>query len=159
MRHKNLPNKDELLQTEMKIQDQINQWMQVRKEVKKDNETSIEAEAVSLPKLLSPPVMTLMLPSEKPEIAESSSEPSKNKNIIKILQNFKKLQEDKKIRPSIDLKQQISLQKLKLKLLQDQQQKKENQGVKSDLKRLLKNIEKYKSKNQDKTGELSSMYS
>jgi len=31
--------------------------------------------------------------------------------------------------------------------------------VKSDLKRLLKNIEKYKSKNQDKTGELSSMYS
>jgi hypothetical protein len=143
----------------MKIQDQINQWMQVRKEVKKDNETSIEPEAVSLPKLLSPPVMTLMLPSEKPEIAESSSEPSKNKNIIKILQNFKKLQEDKKIRPSIDLKQQISLQKLKLKLLQDQQQKKENQGVKSDLKRLLKNIEKYKSKNQDKTGELSSMYS
>ena len=27
MRHNHLPNKEELLQTEMKIQDQINQWM------------------------------------------------------------------------------------------------------------------------------------
>ena len=101
MRHKNIPNKEELLKTEMKIQDQINQWMQVRRDNKKFGEPSDHpTECVDAPPLsLAPVTFTL---------------DERNNRVKDIISTFKK---NNPQRTQIDLNQQITLQKLKLKLL------------------------------------------
>ena len=89
MRHKNVPDKQELLKTEMKIQDQINQWMQVRREHKDSGDDEVKIPCTQTPES-----------EPKTQIADSI-EADKKERIQQLLEKFKV---PKKITPSLDLK-------------------------------------------------------